>query len=482
LNAINNPERKQKEQLMRVRLIPRFALVIAAALLLCNGSAYAGTIYVFNATEPDDAKALSGTFFDARFYLDQYSQPIESTHELLPGQGTALYVPDGASSAFLDVPPGFFATYIDPFTGEAYRGIAPSSAGVVGVTPVMTYADSDTNTLRVTNTMSPTAELLAYFIPLSGADSITFTASLGPYETLQLHAPENFFGSAALDSGGQPIAVTNQFAGEGNAAVGGFATEAQEVAIPAIPHDTNGFTSNFYVQNLGSDSTGVTVNYYGEDGTSLGTSNYGLSGNQGFVTSSYSAPLGAAQAVVTSSDQPIAVTVKSTNNDGDDAFAFQGVPESDASKLVCFPGVFNAFMGETTLIYIRNSSGSEADVDITIRKQDGSVAVFWGETIPAGGSTVVDLSSIEELPSGFAGIAFISSNQDIVCVGITRDADGNSFAYEGGPLTSRKRDAISTLVFPAVSSSPYEAIEELIQEYASKDNDLDCFIQAVGVK
>ena len=460
----------------------KFFAGIAIATLCIAGTAHGGAIYIFNSNQPAITKGTSPTMTTQVDFFNAGGDLVgQDTLNQQPLQSDTLYVPEGADSAIVNAPSGVDSVYVDTLTGQAYPGINGAGTDVFFLNPVMKFPECENNKIQVTNSITSPMNLEATFMPYDGSVPLTISATLDPHETFVIEVPgETFDGIATFDGNGNPMAVSNEFTGNGDAAVGGFSKGATDISLPSLDNDPTGFQSQIFVQNTADDPSTVALQYFDSTGANLGSYQTSIGANAGTVLSLDSAPEGTTQGFLSSSEDST-VTVKSTNSDTGEAFAYQGVPTENGGMQVNMPVIFNGYIGATTQVIIHNTSESPATGGLMIYDPQGTLIVSTDNTIPAGGSVTIDLSTIEGLSTNFKGSAVMTANQNVVCLSKTVGPGSAVSTYEGSPAMKQKKiDSTQTIVFPSVSSGKtQQQVEEAYAQYASDNDDFDCFIQAL---
>ena len=174
------------------------------------------------------------------------------------------------------------------------------------------------------------------------------------------------------------------------------------------------FQTGFQVQNLGSGTATVTVNYYNADGTLAGpaqTVSIATGGSYTFFGSTMVVPAGFKGSVVISADQPVAAisNVLGTNADGaKTAGSYNGF--SGGSTKVSAPIIQRGNSGYATFVAVQNAGTTAATVHVTYAPLAGSgTASTEDATIAPNASRVFDQEGNNALGVKFIGSATIES-------------------------------------------------------------------------
>ena len=174
------------------------------------------------------------------------------------------------------------------------------------------------------------------------------------------------------------------------------------------------FQTGFQVQNLGSGTATVTVNYYNADGTLAGpaqTVSIATGGSYTFFGSTMVVPAGFKGSVVISADQPVAAisNVLGTNADGaKTAGSYSGF--SGGSTKVSAPIIQRGNSGFATFMAVQNAGTTAATVHVTYSPTPGNgTASTEDATIAPNASHIFDQEGNNALGTKFVGSATIES-------------------------------------------------------------------------
>jgi photosystem II stability/assembly factor-like uncharacterized protein len=234
------------------------------------------------------------------------------------------------------------------------------------------------------------------------------------------------------------------------------------VVLPALANAAyGGYVTSVYVQNLGTTSATLAIEYFDQAGDFVGSGdvNSNLPSHAGWTVrqdNSHSFPAGAAGSALLFSDQPVAAFVNefAPGNLGD-ATSYSGVqvPSGVGTTLYAPTIVNNAYGGYTTGIGLLNEGTSPTDVTITYRNGSGTVintqtvsnlAAHAYRGLYSGDATLA-------LPSGFAGTATITNSaaQPLGAIVNETGPGGQFSSYDAVPSGS------TTLYAPAALNNAF---------------------------
>jgi hypothetical protein len=280
---------------------------------------------------------------------------------------------------------------------------------------------------------------------LAGA-ALTFFNGAGG--TVAMSATAGFRGSVVISSD-QPIAAITNLIGSGvGESYGGFSAGSQNVSVPLITRNNFGVSTVLTIQNTGSASTSVTVNYTpgvaGTAGTDTATIPAGasVSFDQASNTALGTRFVGSAAVVAATGGSVVAIVNQQGNSQLLTYNAFTGGGTSIAVPLL----VANNFGGLTGL-QIQNTGSASADVTVTYSANSVSTASA-GQTVcgtpPAKTVTIPANSSTTLIQAGgaaaegfdaffatcrYVGGATITSAQPLVAI-VNQVAGGSASSYE----------------------------------------------------
>ncbi len=223
---------------------------------------------------------------------------------------------------------------------------------------------------------------------------------------------------------------------------------------PAWGAPPGSFTVDFNIQNMGSSSANIVVNFISPDGTSAGTktfSNVPPGGSAYFNPALHtldgggSLPSGWQGAAVVSADQPVSAIATVANNLPGSQYVSDAYPGiGEPSNTVFAPIVMGKLGPWNTRMAIQNAGSAPADATIRFISGGSEVATQTINDLPPGASALVDQYDNPNL-NNFNGSAIISATQPIaVTVDEYRTTGGLLVSYAALPLSK----ASNTLYMP----------------------------------
>ena len=263
------------------------------------------------------------------------------------------------------------------YSSYAYNGIAAADSlnpgwGQAGTTihlPLLMDSNGGWSTsVTILNTSTSMASFdLDYFGQNSGGPYQGPQGSLGPNESVtygQLDSSCPTVGAGRIISD-QPLAVTVREGSDNNdnMVYNGFSAGATTVNLPLIMANNYGWYTGIAVQNLGSEPTSITVNYYPSPGfsdtayvqpnaTAIFVQSGGQWGSNRWVGS----------ARVTTASQHIAAIVNQTTTGR--ASSYSGF--ANGSGFIVLPDIRYDYGGWTSAVQVQNLDGTPADVVLRV--------------------------------------------------------------------------------------------------------------------
>lgn len=254
---------------------------------------------------------------------------------------------------------------------------------------------------------------------------------------------DGFDGSVVISSDRQVGAVVNVLSSDYNESASylGTSNVATTVQLPLLMKGNSGYDTWFNVQNTGSSTTNVTVNY--SDGTSA-TATIAAGASASFYQANESHTDKVFSAIVTSDSQPIAATVM--EEDPSVMFAYSGLTSGSTTPVMPLINANNA--GYITGVQILNGGSSSTDVTVSYTPSDAGTACTETQTIPAGQSATFALYAFAD--SG------AQSNTTTTCVASERFVGSAKVTSNSTnqPLTS-----IVNQLKPGVNGEAYVAFD-----------------------
>ncbi|RLI51941.1 MAG: hypothetical protein DRP09_18700 [Candidatus Thorarchaeota archaeon] len=273
--------------------------------------------------------------------------------------------------------------------------------------------------------------------------------------------PDNWSGSIVVSADKQiaaTVTVANSESGSGYAsdAYAGVSVVEDSVFLPIVMGSLGSWNTIMAIQNVGSATTDVTIQYIGS-GAPANTTVSNLPPNMTAIVdqqdNSGMSNFNGSALVTASGDQPLAVVVEEYKTTGGVLVDYVGIPLSQADTTIYMPGFIAQGVWATDFTIV-NTTGNLATVDIAF---SGASNALHG-TIAANGSAYVN-GYTGSYPagwtgtaptSGYYGSATVTSDEDIVIVyNISNSAGGAgnfSVGYVGPPSTQGAMDVAVPLI------------------------------------
>jgi hypothetical protein len=275
--------------------------------------------------------------------------------------------------------------------------------------------------------------------------------------------PGGFNGSIIVNASedGSAVAITRKsspirahaFTGAAPAGSGSLIQAGASAYLPILyRHATWGYYSTIAIQNAGATSASVTVTFYQTNGAVKHTQSYSVPANgvtkidlqSAFSWSNYFGT-----AVVSSSNQPVAVTVESTNSARATAMSYNALPVGWND--VYLPYLMKNYGGWGSCFVAQNTTASTATVYPTYYHSNGSQITGLAFNLAPYASQTVCQSSVGNLPDG-ASAAYIYASQPIALV-VNQDKAGNQVMSYSGLGMSTSTATLSYLLSGYASGS-----------------------------
>lgn len=204
---------------------------------------------------------------------------------------------------------------------------------------------------------------------------------------------------------------------------------AAATAVPGGP-----FASSLQIQNLGTATANVTIQYVNAAGVTVHTTSHTIAASD--VLSVY-VPAEAALAsgeysVVVSADQEIAAV---TNfSDADSGAAYSGTAGGSASW--GFPGVYDNYYGYYSEIYAQNVAPTAQDITLQVFAPGNATAVYSNTktAVPAYASVNWSLKDLAQLANNISYSATVTAAGNVVAIGNTFGSGATAaqlYSYNG---------------------------------------------------
>jgi len=274
--------------------------------------------------------------------------------------------------------------------------------------------------------------------------------------------PNNWSGSIVVSSDRQiaaTVTVANSESGSDYAsdAYSGVSVVEDSVFLPIVMGSLGSWNTLMAIQNVGSATTDVTIEYIGS-GAPANTTISNLPPNMTAIVDQQEntgmSNFNGSALVTASGGQPLAIVVEEYKTTGGVLVNYVGIPLSQADTTIYMPGFIaqNVWATDFTIV---NTTGNLATVDIAF---SGASNALHG-TIAANGSAYVN-GYTGNYPSGWTGSAptsgyygsaTVTSDEDVVIVyNISNSAAGGagnfSVGYVGAPSTQGATDVAVPLI------------------------------------
>lgn len=188
-----------------------------------------------------------------------------------------------------------------------------------------------------------------------------------------------------------------------------------QVVLPTLMNGAyGGYTTEVYIQNVGSAPATVWIHYYDGNGNEVGMGDtaVGLAPNATFIAkqdNGRSFGAGAAGSGTVYADQPVHAFVNEYSPGQGDGASYSGVDlPRQADSTLYLPVIFNGWSGYTTGLGVTNAGSSPTTVTITYFNVSGALASTTVQSLPAH-SYAAFYSGTAGLPAGFVGSAVVSA-------------------------------------------------------------------------
>lgn len=348
----------------------------------------------------------------------------DSSEFTVPGEGSYfvyvgnLTVSDGQYSAVIscDREVAAVANMTDPSRAASYSGFRTEETGDTLYAPGVykNYYGFTSNVVVQNATSDPIDVDLEIYQPGSSTPVETFSETSVPGNTSvsfdQGDLASDGLYSAKIVATGEVAGVADIWNNAGQLySYNAFGSGATVAYAPVLMSDYYGFNTALTVQNLGSNSTDVTVTYSGgithTETVAAGSSQLFYTPNEGLG----SGWIGSAK--VESDGEPIVALI---NEEGalNRAASYSGF--TGGSTTANAPIVLKDYYGYSTSITCQNIG--DAATDITITYSDPSATSTTESNVPVNGTVLFYQPNVAGLPTSFNGSAIITADEEIVCI------------------------------------------------------------------
>jgi hypothetical protein len=287
-----------------------------------------------------------------------------------------------------------------------------------------------------------------------GNGSVTYDT----LDALDTTVPTGFNGSAIISSSERVAAIVNVVSPDvatlnlGEAYVG-FEAGSQNVSLPLLFKQSNGFSTFFNVQNVGDAPASVTVTY--QPGNIQETASIPVGAAARFdQDDNNDIPAGFAGSATITSDQDIVAAVVQVSSSS--ALAYNGFTQTSAEPL--FPLINANNAGFITGISLQNAGNQATEVTVSYTPSTAGTACTETQTVQPGEAGFFAVNAFSSSGSGencadgetFVGSAQVtanSTNQQLVAIvnqlNLQTNKGGAYAGFDSGAGTS-------TVVYPLI--------------------------------
>lgn len=284
-----------------------------------------------------------------------------------------------------------------------------------------------TSGFQVQNLSSAAASITIHYFNQDGSEAIPggvadSVPAMGSKTYYPIHAADGFNGSVVIESGTPDlVAIANTLGNSPQyaASTESFAAGATEFKLPLIMRGNAGYYTWFNVQNVGSASASVTVQYIpGSDGTAYTSpavtipQNAAYTFDQRDMTQLGTKFVGSA---VVSSNQPVVATVMQVGETYKNMMGYNGF--AGGAPSVSLPLVMANNSGYYTGFQVQNVGSGTANVTVQYGTNlAGSFAPSSETATLAPNQSATFLQTGGQWTDTYVGSATISANQDVVAI------------------------------------------------------------------
>jgi hypothetical protein len=200
--------------------------------------------------------------------------------------------------------------------------------------------------------------------------------------------------------------------------------ESFSYVLPFLANQSNGFSTQLKLQNLGSKPASLSIQYYTNNGKMLVSQSVNTGACNLIAAVAACSPtnpfsVGASGTGVVVSNQPLSILVVQNTPYGSTAYTAPAFTSTNAS-LVAPLAINNAQGGFETQLNIANVSANAGSATVTFYDQQGALLPAATKTLVLGPYTVQTLdqtASDSYLPTGFYGWAKVEGSAGLQLVG-----------------------------------------------------------------
>lgn len=330
--------------------------------------------------------------------------------------------------------------------GSVYAVLAVGP-GPIGLS--RTGATGKISDIRLMNLGSGDASVVLTFYNTDGSVAATITPPLlsanKPASWNQLFypasLPSGWYGSVVVSSNQPLAAIVNEYTSPNleSASYTGSESGGTAVYLPAILKNAWSWTTTFAVQNVGSGTTTITVEFRDMSGTLVDTDTYDVPSNASvYCNQGADDELGsffAGSAKITSA-QPV-VAVVNEDSTYYDTMSYNGFTSGSTSLYL--PSILKWYFSWSTDIRMMNVGSSSTDATLQFYDLDGNLAYATTATLAPDQPWAANQHLDTTLPSSWAGsVRITTTGQPVVAIvnEVAQDpsyGSGKSMAYSGVP-------------------------------------------------
>lgn len=239
--------------------------------------------------------------------------------------------------------------------------------------------------------------------------------------------PTGFNGSAIITSSAQPVVATDNQTADGGftQSYNGFISGATTLYVPGLYDGYYTWDASLNIQNVGSASATVTVDY----SDSVANEVYTLGPKQSVLIYMPNQPAHAARFAATITSTQDIVAVVNAANPASQAQTYNAF--SGGSTTVGLPTVMNAYYGWDTSFTVQNLHATASTV---VHVCYDGVGCYNLPSLAAGASTEVyqPAETSVSLPSGYQGGVTLTSSGSVPIAAIVNETNGSGQAAGTG--------------------------------------------------
>lgn len=312
-----------------------------------------------------------------------------------------------------------------------------------------TGATGKISDIRLMNLGSSDASVVLTFYDTEGNVDATINATLSanrPASWNQLYypasLPSGWYGSVVVSSNQPLAAIVNEYTSPNleSASYTGSESGGTAVYLPSILKNAWTWTTTFAVQNVGSGTTTITVEFRDMSGTLVDTDTYDVPANASvYCNQGADDELGsffAGSAKITSSAQPV-VAVVNEDSTYYDTMSYNGFTSGSTSLYL--PSILKWYFSWSTDIRMMNVGTSSTTATLSFRDLEGNETYSTDVPLAPDQPWAANQHLDTTLPSSWAGsVRITTTGQPVVAIvnEVAQDpsyGSGKSMAYSGVP-------------------------------------------------